>query len=66
MDEGDAESSGPRSSGPSDKHCSYCGAPIERSDWYPVTKERDGDGSLRFYSFCDETCQTAWLGDRPE
>lgn len=66
MDEGDAESSGSGSNGPSDKYCSYCGAAIERSEWYPVTKERDAAGSLRFYSFCSEACQTAWLDDRSE
>lgn len=43
------------------KTCAYCGAVIDTSDWYPVTKEQDSDGSLQFYSFCSERCQDAWL-----
>ena len=43
------------------KHCENCGATIDTADWYPVTKERDSDGTLRFYSFCSEACQDAWL-----
>jgi len=45
------------------KRCAHCGAAFDTSDWYPVTTERDGAGSLQFYSFCSEDCQTAWLGE---
>lgn len=40
--------------------CEHCETVIDTSDWYPVTKERDSDGSLQFYSFCSEDCQEAW------
>lgn len=47
-----------------DKTCEYCGAVIDTSDWYPVTKERDSDGSLQFSFFCSEDCQDAWLTEQ--
>ena len=50
------------------KRCEYCESAIDTSDWYPVTKERDSDGSLQLYPFCSEDCQGAWLDggrDRP-
>ena len=52
--------------GSSDKRCAYCGTPIDTGDWYPVTKERDGDGSLEFYSFCSEECQDDWRDEREQ
>lgn len=51
---------------PPSKSCEHCGAAIDTSDWYPVTKERDSDGSLRFYPFCSEECQDAWLDEQPD
>lgn len=50
----------------SGKICEYCGAMIDTSDWYPVTKERDSDESLQIYSFCSEDCQEAWSEERLE
>lgn len=44
----------------SDKRCEYCGATIETGDWYPVTKERDADGSLQIYNFCGHECRERW------
>lgn len=67
MGEDDRNSSGSQSSDPRDgsgKTCEYCGVAIDTSDWYPVTKERDSDGSLQFYFFCGEDCQEAWLGEQ--
>lgn len=54
---------------PSDQHaasrksCEYCGTSIDTSDWYPVTKERDSDGSLHIYEFCSEDCQDEWVDE---
>ena len=48
-----------------EKNCEYCGTAIDTSDWYPVTKDRDSDGSLQFYFFCSEACQDAWLDEQP-
>ena len=53
------ESVGP--DGTPETTCAQCEAVIETSEWYPVTKERDEDGELQFYSFCSERCQVAWL-----
>ena len=50
----------------SGKICEYCGTAIDTSDWYPVTKERDSDGSLQFYFFCSEDCQEAWAKEKVE
>lgn len=60
--EGSASPSNTRSDTP-DEPCEHCGATIDTSDWYPVTKERDSDGVLQFYPFCSEDCQDAWLGE---
>lgn len=49
-----------------EKTCEYCGAAIDTSNWYPVTKKRDLDGSLQFYPFCSEDCQEAWLTERQD
>jgi len=49
-----------------DKTCECCGAAIDTSDWYPVTKERNSDESLQFFSFCSEECQEAWLEERAD
>lgn len=54
-----------RSDGP-EKRCEYCGGPIDTSDWYPVGKDRDPDGSLRLYSFCSEACRDSWLDERTD
>lgn len=43
------------------KVCEHCGSAIDTSDWFPVTHERDSDGSLQFYHFCDEACERSWL-----
>ena len=68
MGEDDPEQNASASSddyGPA-KTCDNCERPIETSDWYPVTSERDGEGSLRLYHFCSEECHDAWRDDRPE
>lgn len=46
--------------------CEHCGAAIDTSDWYPVTSERDADGSVRLYDFCSEACQAAWRDERAD
>lgn len=48
---------------PADTRCEYCGKVIDTNDWYPMVKERDANGFLRFYSFCSEGCRTAWLDE---
>ena len=48
----------------SETHCEQCGDPIETNEWYPVTSDRDEDGSLQLYQFCTEDCQSAWLDER--
>lgn len=48
------------------KPCEQCGMVIDTGDWYPVAKERDADGSLRFYPFCSEDCRAAWREGRSE
>ena len=48
------------------KTCKYCGTSIDTGDWYPVTKERDSDGTLQLYPFCSEDCQDAWLDEQPD
>lgn len=48
------------------ERCEYCGKAVETGEWYPVTKERDADGSLRLYSFCSEECQEKWREERSE
>lgn len=40
--------------------CSRCGEPFAPGVRYPVTTERDADGTLRLHSFCDATCQRHW------
>lgn len=60
-DEGEPASPSNTRRNTSDETCEYCGAAIDTSDWYPVTKERDSDGTLQFYPFCDEDCQDSWL-----
>lgn len=63
MEDNEAEASTSPSDGRSDnggKTCRYCGAQIDTSDWYLVSKQRDSDGSLEFASFCSEECQEAW------
>lgn len=40
--------------------CEQCGSPIETTDWYPVSRHEDSDGSMQFYAFCSEACQNAW------
>ena len=47
----------------SDKTCEYCGTTIDTSDWYPVAKKRNADGSIQLYSFCSESCQETWLDE---
>lgn len=41
--------------------CTACGAVIDSTDWYPVTKRRDQAGDLHIHPFCSESCQTSWL-----
>lgn len=48
------------------KTCEHCGEPIDTSDWYLVSKQRDSDGSLQFASFCSEECQTAWQEEQED
>ena len=47
-------------------YCEQCGEPIETSEWYPITSDRDDDGSLQLHPFCTEDCQSAWLDERSE
>lgn len=42
--------------------CEACGARLDLRDWCPVVSTTDPDGTLRFYSFCDEACRRAWAG----
>lgn len=68
MDEERGGSSSP-SSAPSDassKTCVQCGTPIETGEWYPITADRDSEGSLRLHPFCTEDCQATWLDERSE
>lgn len=51
---------------PSARVCEQCETAIDTSDWYPVTNDRDADGTLRLYHFCSEECQDAWLGETAE
>ena len=51
---------------PSGKICEYCGTAIGTSDWYPVTKKRNADGSIQLYSFCSDSCQETWLDERSD
>ncbi|QLD87491.1 hypothetical protein HWV07_07180 [Natronomonas salina] len=48
----------------SETYCEQCGDPIETNEWYPVTSDRDEDGSLQLYPFCTEDCQSTWLDER--
>lgn len=48
----------------SSKTCAQCGEPIETSDWYPITSDRDDDGTLKLYPFCTEDCQATWIEAR--
>lgn len=64
MEECEPETAGERPDaqhGTPRKHCTSCDTVIETTDWYPVTKERDEDGTLQFYPFCSEACRDAWL-----
>jgi endogenous inhibitor of DNA gyrase (YacG/DUF329 family) len=60
-DSGDAPSGGGTDA--TEEHCSQCGQPIDTSDWYPVTTRRNEDGTRRFFSFCSQACQSAWLDE---
>ena len=44
--------------------CAYCGSPLEEGVSHPVHVERDEDGGIQLYSFCDEECKENWLSDR--
>lgn len=41
--------------------CSNCGAHIDTERWHPVTSQREDD-SVVVYTFCSESCQSAWDG----
>lgn len=58
--------SGGTSDAESDDRCAHCGQSVDTSNWHPVAKRRDDDGSLRFFSFCSEACQDAWLDGRTD
>lgn len=64
----DGDSSGGAGGDPdaAGERCAHCGQSIDTSDWYPVTTRRNGDGTRRFYSFCSQACQSAWLDDAGE
>lgn len=49
-----------------DEVCEYCGAPVDTSDWHPVSKQRDSDGSLQLILFCSEDCQEAWQDEHED
>lgn len=46
------------------KTCERCGTAIETSEWYPVSADRDEDGSIELHHFCSEDCRAAWLEGR--
>ena len=41
--------------------CANCEAEFETESEYPVHTERDENGDLRIYSFCDYSCMQEWL-----
>lgn len=49
-----------------DERCAACGGAIDTNDWYPVTKQRDDDGTLHIYPFCSEACRDEWLAEHGE
>lgn len=48
------------------ERCERCGRPIDTGEWYPITKDRDPDGSLRLYAFCSDGCRADWLDEQPD
>ncbi|WP_458209794.1 DUF7576 family protein [Haladaptatus sp. NG-SE-30] len=42
------------------KTCDHCGTSIDTSDWHPITKDREADGSIQIHHFCSEDCENAW------
>lgn len=67
------ESDGGSSSASPDEHrdasqvrCKTCDGPIDTSDWYPVTQERDEDDTLHIHAFCCEGCRETWLDGRED
>lgn len=49
---------------PEDETCEYCEAAIDTSEWYPVNKQRDSDGSLELLPFCSEDCRQQWQDEQ--
>lgn len=47
-----------------DEICEYCGSAIDTSEWYPVSKQRDSDGTLELLPFCSEDCQQEWQSEQ--
>lgn len=69
MSDENGDSDRDASSGQTDddqRRCEYCGAVIDTSEWYPVSQVEDSDGTLNFYSFCDEECQDSWHDDQTD
>ena len=46
------------------QRCADCESPLEANVSHPVYTERDQNGDLRLYSFCDEECKRRWLDAR--
>lgn len=46
------------------ERCAQCRAPLPQETWCPTATERDQDGELAVYTFCDETCKAAWEDTR--
>ena len=43
--------------------CAHCGGRFEPGIRYPVSMRTSEDHELELYSFCDNSCQTAWETD---
>lgn len=39
------------------QYCAYCGTPLAVGGQHPMYTERETDGSVQLYSFCDRECK---------
>jgi hypothetical protein len=46
--------------------CDHCGRTFEPDVRYPTVTEDRPNGDLQIYTFCEESCKTAWLSAREE
>jgi hypothetical protein len=42
--------------------CANCTAPIDTSEWHPITTATDDD-RFRVYAFCGSDCREAWVDE---